>query len=97
MKRLSKLCYSCLSSFVICLLGSTSVSAQQLTMEVFTSYPFPSELATSASGNRMAVAINEQGRRNLYVAEGPSFELRKLTHYDEDLGDRKSTRLNSSH
>src|SRR3546814_19428743 len=35
----------------------------------------------------MAVAITEQGRRNLYVAEGPSFELRKLTHYDEDLGD----------
>src|SRR3546814_19043365 len=35
----------------------------------------------------MAVAINEQGRRNLYVAEGPSFELRKLTPYDEDLGD----------
>jgi len=35
----------------------------------------------------MAVAINEQGRRNLYVAEGPAFELRKLTAYDEDLGD----------
>ena len=35
----------------------------------------------------MAVAINEQGRRNLYVAEGPTFELRKLTAYDEDLGD----------
>ncbi|MEC3880046.1 S9 family peptidase [Parapedobacter sp. 10938] len=64
-----------------------SISAQQLTMETVTSYPFPSELATSAQGNRMAVAINEQGRRNLYVAEGPDFTLRKLTHYDHDLGD----------
>ncbi len=69
------------------LLGCTLVSAQPFTLEDVTSYPFPSELATSASGSRMAVAINEQGRRNLYVAEGPAFELRKLTRYDDDLGD----------
>lgn len=69
------------------LLGCTLVSAQQFTLEAVTSYPFPSELATSASGSRIAVAINEQGRRNLYVAEGPAFELRKLTRYDDDLGD----------
>ncbi|TJZ62010.1 S9 family peptidase [Sphingobacterium olei] len=61
--------------------------AQELTMEQFTSYPFPSELVSAATGKRIAVAINEQGRRNIYVAEGPKFELRKLTAYDEDLGD----------
>ncbi len=69
-----------------CCFGSL-VSAQQLTIEQLTTYPFPSELSTAATGSRMAVAINEQGRRNLYVAEGPTFELRKLTTYDDDLGD----------
>src|SRR5690606_6520568 len=87
MKRLAKVCYSCLGSVVMGLLGCSLVSAQQFTLEAVTSYPFPSELATSASGSRIAVAINEQGRRNLYVAEGPAFELRKLTRYDDDLGD----------
>ncbi|WP_257666753.1 prolyl oligopeptidase family serine peptidase [Parapedobacter tibetensis] len=72
------LCLGCSGSFSL---------AQQPTMEQFTAYPFPSELSTAATGSRMAVAINEQGRRNLYVAEGPAFELRKLTAYDEDLGD----------
>lgn len=63
------------------------LQAQQLPMETYTAYPFPSELSASATGSRIAVAINEQGRRNLYVAEGPAFELRKLTAYDEDHGD----------
>lgn len=73
-----------ITALVLC--GFSCAYAQR-TMEEFTSYPFPSELTTSVSGNRMAVAINKQGQRNLYVAEGPAFELRKLTHYDDDIGD----------
>ncbi len=72
---------------VLCCCVGVLSSAQQPTMEQLTSYPFPSELTVAATGNRIALAINEQGRRNLYVAEGPAFELRKLTTYDEDLGD----------
>jgi len=67
--------------------ASSLLLGQQPDMETLTSYPFPSELATAATGSRIAVAINEQGRRNLYVAEGPDFRMRKLTAYDEDLGD----------
>lgn len=67
--------------------ASSLLWAQQLTMEQYTAYPFPSQLVTAGTGNRMAVAMNEQGRRNIYVTEGPSFELRKLTAYEEDLGD----------
>src|SRR5690606_20029438 len=58
----------------------------QTTLEQLTAYPFPSELRTAATGSRVVVAINQQGRRNLYVAEGPSFALRKLTAYDADQG-----------
>ncbi len=61
--------------------------AQSPTVEALTAYPFPSELRASATGNRVVLAINQQGRRNLYAAEGPSFVLRKLTAYDADFGD----------
>lgn len=61
--------------------------SQQPSLEQYMAYPFPSELTTAKTGNRLAVAINEEGRRNLYVAEGPAFDLRKLTAYNEDLGD----------
>lgn len=74
-----------------CLVGCISVNqaavGQQPTLETLTAYPFPSELTTASEGNRLAVAINEQGRRNIYVAEAPGFTYRKLTEYDSDLGD----------
>jgi dipeptidyl aminopeptidase/acylaminoacyl peptidase len=50
------------------------------------SYPFPNELVAAATGARVAWAMNEQGLRNLYVAEGPGFEPRRLTAYTEDDG-----------
>lgn len=74
-----------------CLIGWVSASqpilGQQPSLETLTAYPFPSELATMSGGNRLAIAINEQGRRNIYVAEAPRFTYRKLTTYDTDLGD----------
>lgn len=63
-----------------------TLDAQQFTLEAVTSYPFPSDLTSSATGSRIAVAINLKGQRNIYVAEGPSFALRKLTAYDHDEG-----------
>ncbi|MGK6350387.1 S9 family peptidase [Parapedobacter sp. DT-150] len=67
--------------------SSSLLFAQEMTMAQYTAYPFPSELTTASTGSRLALAVNEQGRRNLYVAEGPDFKLRKLTAYDDDLGD----------
>lgn len=58
----------------------------QFTLEQITSYPFPSELTTAGSGSRIAFAVNEKGLRNIYVAEGPEFKLRKLTAYQQDDG-----------
>lgn len=54
-------------------------------------YPFPSDLTASATGSRIAWAVNEQGRRNIYVAEGPQFEARKLTSYQADDGQEISS------
>jgi len=50
------------------------------------SYPFPDGLTASASGSRIAWAINLKGARNLLVAEGPDFTVRQLTNYNVDEG-----------
>ncbi len=60
--------------------------AQDFTIEQITAFPFPSELTASKTGNRMAWAVNEKGKRNVYVSEGPKFEVRKLTNFDTDDG-----------
>ena len=48
-------------------------------MADFKKYPFPTELVGSPNGNKIAFALDEQGKRNVYVAEGPEFRARKLT------------------
>lgn len=56
------------------------------TMEQVKSYPFPNELAAAATGSRIAWAMNEEGKRNIWVAEGPDWTARKITSYDTDTG-----------
>lgn len=56
------------------------------TLEQIKSYPFPNEITAAATGSRIAWALNEQGRRNVWVAEGPDFRARQLTRYDRDDG-----------
>jgi dipeptidyl aminopeptidase/acylaminoacyl peptidase len=65
------------------------IGAQQagpFTMEQVKSYPFPNELAAAATGSRIAWAMNEEGKRNIWVAEGPDWTARKITSYDTDTG-----------
>ncbi len=66
--------------------GIYVTQAQKFTLEEIKSYPFPTELTTSTSGSKIAWAFDEQGKRNIYVAEGPDFNPRKLTNYDADDG-----------
>ncbi len=60
--------------------------SQNFTYGDIKSAPFPNELTASAQGSRIAWAFNEQGKRNVYVAEGPDFKPRKLTNYNADDG-----------
>lgn len=75
----------------ILLLHTYCVNAQQFTMEAVTSYPFPSALTSDAGSNAIAWAMNEQGRRNVYVAAGPDFNPRQLTAYNVDDGQEISS------
>ncbi len=61
-------------------------ASAQFSLEAVTSYPFPSELQAASATPRIAWAINLQGKRNLYVAEGPDYKPRALTDYEEDDG-----------
>ena len=58
----------------------------QFTLEQITSSPFPSELVASRTGERVAWVFDKEGRRNIFVAEGPQFKARQLTKYAEDDG-----------
>ncbi|MGV3508684.1 MAG: S9 family peptidase [Sphingobacteriaceae bacterium] len=69
--------------YLLVLHSSVSLG-QSFSMEDITSYPFPSGLTTSATGSKIAYTVNEKGKRNIYVAEGPEFALRKLTNYTAD-------------
>jgi len=60
-------------------------------MEQVRSYPFPNGLTAAASGSRIAWALNEHGFRNIYVAEGPVFDPRRLTDYLVDDGQELSS------
>ncbi len=61
------------------------------TMEQVLSFPFPSGFAVSATGSRVAWTINLNGLRNVYVAEGPAFQPRRLTSYLKDEGQEISS------
>ncbi len=65
--------------------------AQQFSLESIKTYPFPADLTASAQGSTIAWSYNEQGRRNVYVAEGPAFSARKLTNYTKDDGQEISS------
>lgn len=62
------------------------LSAQSFSLEQVTAYPFISEVTASQNGSRIALSINQQGKRNIYVGEGASFSLHKITMYNNDEG-----------
>lgn len=68
---------------LLCVISSWSF-AQSFTLESIKGYAFPSELTSSSQGSKIAWAIDEQGKRNVYVAEGPDFKPRKLTNFNND-------------
>ena len=61
-------------------------AAQGFTLEQVLSSPFPTDLVAARRGARVAWAFDAEGRRNVWVAEGPRFQARQLTRYDKDDG-----------
>jgi len=80
-------CLRCLSVALI-LFGALPlvVAAQNFSLEQVMSSPFPSDLITSKRGDKLAWAFDAEGKRNIWLAEAPTFAARQLTHYDKDDG-----------
>jgi dipeptidyl aminopeptidase/acylaminoacyl peptidase len=75
--------YTIIAAFV---LSALNTNAQSFTMKAVTSYPFPRDMTASATGTKIATTVEAYGKRNIYVAEGPAYTLRKLTNYTKDDG-----------
>src|SRR5216684_2353017 len=60
------------------------------TLEQVMSVPFPSSLTASKTNSRIAWVLNQEGRRNIWLAEGPGFAARQITKYSEDDGQELS-------
>jgi dipeptidyl aminopeptidase/acylaminoacyl peptidase len=65
---------------------SSPRAPQSFTISQIKSYPFPTSLTAARTGSRIVWVLNEQGHRNIWVAEGPAFTPRRLTSYTEDDG-----------
>lgn len=72
--------------FIAMLLPALPARGQGFTIEQALSYPFPDGLTAAASGERIAWVFNARGSRNVWVADGPDFTGRQLTHYSGDDG-----------
>ncbi|HKD20813.1 MAG TPA: hypothetical protein VKB71_02310, partial [Rhizomicrobium sp.] len=58
----------------------------QFTMEQMLHYPYSGGLAAAEHADRIAWVRNLAGVRNVWMAEGPAFTARQVTHYTEDDG-----------
>src|ERR1700681_3597197 len=73
---------------LVIFLSLLRVAAAQssVTLEQVMSAPFPANLTASKTGGRLAWTLDQQGRRNIWVAQAPEFHVRQLTNYESDEG-----------
>lgn len=65
--------------------------AWSFTLEEVRSYSFPDSLIAAKHGAQVAWVVDDRGRRNVWVANGPDFKARQLTSYDQDDGQEISS------
>ncbi len=85
---MNRLLHALLASMVATVAVNTQAQSppKSFTLEQVLNYPFPDNLVASAKGSAIAWTFNERGARNIYIAEGPGFEERRLTNYPLDEG-----------
>lgn len=75
----------------IALFGVTGARSQEkFTLEQVLSAPFPDALTAAKSGDRLAWTFDDQGKKNIWVAQGSDYKARRLTSYMEDDGQELS-------
>src|SRR6476659_2963792 len=61
-------------------------ASRPFTVEQILGFPSPENLVASPIGSTIAWTFNERGVRNIYIANGPAFEARRVTSYTDDDG-----------
>jgi dipeptidyl aminopeptidase/acylaminoacyl peptidase len=74
------------TSATVALFTAGAAHAQSYSINQIKSLPFPNELTAAPHGSRIAYALNEEGKRNVWAAEGPDYKARRLTSYMVDDG-----------
>jgi dipeptidyl aminopeptidase/acylaminoacyl peptidase len=64
--------------------------AKPFTLQQVLSAPFAADLVAAKKANRIAWTLDDNGERNIWVAEAPKFEARRLTSYLQDDGQELS-------
>src|SRR5947207_1240111 len=82
--------HALLCAAVLLMLMPQTNTQQPFTLEQVMSAPFPANFTAAKQNNRVAWTLNQQGRRNVWVAEGPGFTARQITKYGEDDGQELS-------
>ncbi len=59
---------------------------QSFSLKDVLSYSFPSSFVVSPRGDIVAWVFNSEGKRNIWIAEGPDYKARQLTYYSQDDG-----------
>jgi dipeptidyl aminopeptidase/acylaminoacyl peptidase len=62
------------------------LQAQSYNLEDILSSAFPSDLVASPKGDVVAWVFNWEGKRNIWIAQGPEYKARHLTQYSLDDG-----------
>ncbi|MGH9782161.1 MAG: hypothetical protein ACRD33_10110, partial [Candidatus Acidiferrales bacterium] len=72
--------------FALAVCGAAYSAPSGFTLQQVMSSPFPDELVAARNGERIAWVFDIRGVRNVFVADGPDFKARQVTHYTEDDG-----------
>jgi dipeptidyl aminopeptidase/acylaminoacyl peptidase len=81
-----RFCVGALAGGVAMTLMTLPTLGQGFSMEQALSYPYPYGLTAAAHGEWIAWVFNLRGARNVWVADGPDFAARQVTHYTGDDG-----------
>src|SRR3989442_7103698 len=77
------------AAVVLFLIPQASVQ-KPFTLEQVLSPPFPSDLTAAKKSNRIAWILDQEGRRNIWAAEGTEFAARHITKYSQEDGQELS-------
>jgi dipeptidyl aminopeptidase/acylaminoacyl peptidase len=81
-------------------LATADVDNERFPVEDVLSASFPQEIRSAPVGERVAFVLNDHGKRNIWLADGPyggsTYAARQLTHYEEDDGVQVSGLMFSS-